>query len=675
MVPLAPSWIIGEKTNTIAKLQPDEAGQRFKILIETGVSKQEIDIAKETGTVRNSALLCPNCCLSTPMIMIRGDRRFTDITQYGLRMWENDDVVPRAEDVFQERLYCIRWIETYLDAMGKVQIHRHYCTPNEDDLKREVKVLELLRTRFLEWQEKGYIPSRRIVPGDKTDELIRTRGWTYWHHLFNPRQLLINGLFSQTLESDNSSVIKLLLVGKLADNNSRLSRWKASQGGGIGGVVNTFSNQALNTLVTYGCRPLVTFQTLLINPETEQFANINFIVQPCDCRQVETLQDMWITDPPYADAIYYSELSEFFLAWYEKHLVRIFPEWYNDSKRVLAVEGSVEKFKSNMVDCYRNLATKMSDTGVQIVMFTHQDARVWADLALILWSSGLQVTAAWCIATETDSALKEGNYVQGTVILVLRKQNSDETAFLDEIYPQVEIEVKSQLAFMLSLDDQEDPNFSDTDYQLASYAAALRILTQYKNIEDIDVAYELSKERKKGEESSLEKIIADAVKVACDYLVPKGFVPFIWKTLIPDERFYLKGLEIGSHGEYRTGAYQELARGFGLKEYKQFLSSGKANQARLKTATEFGTKLLEDKDFGSSLVRNALFAIREVVRSGEVHVGKNWLRTEVKDYWNQRKSLIEILRYLSTMGYTMYYWKEDAEAARLLAGALENDHV
>ena len=84
-----------------------------------------------------------------------------------------------------------------------------------------------------------------------------------------------------------------------------------------------------------------------------------------------------------------------------------------------------------MVDCYRNLAQHMPENGAQIVMFTHQNASVWADLALILWASGLRVTAAWCIVTETDSALKEGNYVQGTVLLVIRKQTSQQTAFLD----------------------------------------------------------------------------------------------------------------------------------------------------------------------------------------------------------------------------------------------------
>jgi putative DNA methylase len=119
-----------------------------------------------------------------------------------------------------------------------------------------------------------------------------------------------------------------------------------------------------------------------------------------------------------------------------------------------------------MVDCYRNLAAHMPDHGLQVVMFTHQDASVWADLALILWASGQRVTAAWTIGTETESALKEGNYVQGTVLLVLRKQTGGETAFLDEIYPEVEHEVEAQLEAMLALEDQEDPNFGDTDYQL-----------------------------------------------------------------------------------------------------------------------------------------------------------------------------------------------------------------
>ena len=398
-------------------------------------------------------------------------------------------------------------------------------------------------------------------------------------------------------------------------------------------------------------------------------------VKTKDARSVNSKCDFWITDPPYADAVNYHELSEFFLAWYDKHIVNLFPDWYNDSKRALAITGKDAHFRESMSECYRNLANNMPDDGMQVVMFTHQDASVWADLALILWASGLRVTAAWCIATETDSALKAGNYVQGTVLLILRKQTSDETAFLDEIYPKVELEVKRQLDEMLRLEDKEEPNFGDTDYQLAAYAAALRVLTQYQNIEDIDIQYELSKTRKKGDLSPIVAIIDNAVKIACDYLVPTSFDSFIWKSLTPEERFYLKGLDIESHGEKRSGAYQELARGFGLKDYKFCLETSKANENRLKTATEFASKNLGDLGFGSSLTRTALYAIREVVATEDAQKGKMLLRSEIKDYWNQRKLIIEILKYLGTMEYKIPHWQQDAKAAMLLAGAVDNDNV
>ena len=78
-------------------------------------------------------------------------------------------------------------METYLKTL------RHYCAPDESDMKREEKVLKLLRESFDEWQSKGYLPSHRIEHGYNTDQPIRERGWTHWHHLFTPRQLLMGG--------------------------------------------------------------------------------------------------------------------------------------------------------------------------------------------------------------------------------------------------------------------------------------------------------------------------------------------------------------------------------------------------------------------------------------------------------------------------------------------------
>jgi putative DNA methylase len=673
-VPLAPSWVIGEKTMTIAKLvEGNDAG--FGIEIHQGVAAADLKAAK-TGTVRNSRLECPQCGQSTPMGAIRGDRRRGGAIEYGLRLWENEDLVPRPDDVFQERLYCIRWVHTWIDDRGKVQRRRYYRAPDDNDLRREAHVLALLRERFDAWQEKGYIPSRRIEPGDKTDELIRTRGWTHWHHLFTPRQLLTLGQLTKIATTDDvmsteSKAACLLGIQRCTNWTSRLTGWDSSAANEKGN--QTFQNQALNPLMVYLTRTLATLKTAWFFKVSSVKVAPQSRIIVADSRTCSNDCNIWITDPPYADAINYHELSEFFLAWYKKHLPNLFSDWYTDSKRALAIRGSGKEFREGMVDAYRNLAAHMPDNGLQIVMFTHQDAGVWADLALILWAAGLRVTAAWTIATETESALKEGNYVQGTVLMVLRKQTSEDVAFLDEIVPQVEIEVESQLKSMLELDDQEDPNFSDADYQLAAYAGALRVLTQYKGIEDIDVAYELSRERKRGEESPIERIIEDAVKTASNFLVPDGIDAQLWKRLSPEEKLYLKCLEVESHGDYRSGVFQEFARGFGVRDYRLLLQSGKANQTRLKTATEFKRREWGAEGFGSSLLRHLLFAIYQTAMQDDIKVGLNYLKTEISEYWEQRENMIQMLGFIGRL--SIQHWGKDAEAARLLAGAVENDHV
>jgi adenine-specific DNA methylase len=679
-VPMAPSWVIGERTRTVAKLRLDSVRRGYDIDIVEGASDEEMRVARQ-GTVADSTFWCPACQVSTPLVMLRGDRRGDQGTEFGLRLWENDDLVPRSGDVFGERLYCIRWVEKYLNGKGEEKTRRHYRAPDERDRQREEQVLQLLRGHFAEWQREGYIPSRRIEPGVQTTKPIRTRGWTYWHHMFNPRQLLTLGLLSERSQQlsglpATARASLLLALGKCADYSARQSRWDSNAANEK--VKQVFSNQSLSPLYSYGVQSLLALASVwFLGCESEQSPSSG-LIQVIDARAVERECDLWITDPPYADAVSYDQLSEFFLAWYDKPLQRIFPAWYTDSKRALAVSGSDENFRQSMVECYRNLAEHMSDDGLQVVMFTHQDASVWADLALILWAAGLRVTAAWTIATETDSALKTGNYVQGTVLLVLRKQTSDQVAFLDEIYPEVEAEVRSQLDVMLGLDaDDRDRNFADTDYQLAAYAAALRVLTSYHHIQDLNVARELAKPQVKGQTSPVERIIADAMKVAADHLVPQGFDVFTWKMLAPEERFYLKGLDLESHGELRGGAYQELARGFGIREYRDLLGSGVANETRLKSATEFGTRTLHGEGFASSLVRHCLFAVREAVASESVSEGRQWLRTELsQQYWTQRRTLVEILRYMASRGQHLRAWRAaDAAAARLVAGAVENDSV
>ena len=675
-VPLAPSWVIAEKTNVIAKLKADESRRRYDIEIIERATREDYDAARH-GTVSDNRLRPPGNMASTPL----------DVVRRHMRQWAKEDVAPRPDDVYQERLYCIRWVETYHDTNSRGEpierIRRHYCAPTAEDMDCEYRVGELLRERFKGWQNKGYIPSRQIEPGYNTTQPIRERGWTYWHHLFTPRQLLINGLLWETaIERRNLTSAEMVQValslGACADWNSKLCRWISSvhHSGGIGSLAQTFYNQALNTLLNHGIRPTTVLRSTFCNDIPSSPVHGKSAVKPCDAREVAEECDIWITDPPYADAVNYHELGEFFLAWYNKHVIHLFPDWYDDSKRALAVRGNDVNFRQSMVECYRRLTEHMPANGMQVVMFTHQDASVWADLTMILWAAGLHVTAAWCIATETAVGIKSGNYVQGTVLLICRKRSDQDTVFLDEISHRVEGEVRRQLDNMLALEDDSDPNFADADYQLAAYAAALRVLTE-RPIEEIDPAREILRERSPGEIGPVERLIRNAVKIACDHLVPDAIDRDMWKTLAPMERFYLKGLEVETHGEHRSGVYQELARGFGATDYTNLLQSDRANQTRLKTAREFESRMLSGEGFAGSLTRQCLFAVYQVTQNEQVADGLDWLKTELSDYWTLRDKTLHILDFLGRIDRVsgMDHWNKDSESARLLGGMVRNDHI
>ena len=685
LLPLAPNWIISEKYKVCAVLKPDSENKRYDIEIVVNADKETFAKAK-LGTVNNGRMVCPETGESFSIPEIRGDKRIDGKTVYGLRLWENEDVVPCPDDTFQERLYCVRWVETYwaTNAQGEQveKTRRHYCSVTKDDLIREQQVLDLLKERFGDWQTKGYMPSLKIEDGAETTRLKRERGWSYWHHLFTPRQLLWQGLLREEMHQLSKGVKEievaaLLMAGMLANFNSKLCIWDKSlaKSGGIGAFVQTFSNQALNPLYNYGAR---CGDTIYRTWDHELTSDLNcnhsvFSVENVDARLLSQKSDIWITDPPYADAVNYHELLDFYLAWYAS-INDVFPEWASSSRKALAVQGTGDDFKQSMIEIYKKLTVSMPGNGLQMVQFTHQDPAVWADLGMILWAAGLHVSSAWTIATEAESGLKKGNYVQGTVLLVLRKRTNDDMIFPDELPSLIEDEVRVQLDDMLALDDKELPNFGDTDYQLAAYAAALRVMTQFSTIEGINIENELYREKQKNQKSAFEMLIDQAVEIACNHLIPIGFDEFQWKSLAAPERLYLKGLELEKHGELRAGAYQELAKGFGVREYTFMFANTKANEVRFKTGTEFKRANLGGDNFAGSIMRYVLFALHETVAKENAREGVNYLVAEVTDYWGNRKKIMEILRYLNRLAHIdhMPHWEVDAEAAQTLAGAIEN---
>jgi len=698
-IPLAPCWLVGERSKVVCKWKRVPGTDQLQPQITT-VSADEVAAYKagKGATVADSRVIDPfDRDRSWSVEALRGAD--------GLRRWSNNDLVPRPGDVFQERLYCIRWVQTIVDEDGKTREIRRYAVPNQADLEREARILELLRERFAAWQREGFIPSRPIPEGgDKTEEPIRNRGWTHWHHFFTPRQLFTHGLIaeisSRLAESKEAKVGCLLGLGRMADWDARLSAWMFHKGNEKGNQV--FYNQALNCHFDYAGRALSKLEdTFLVLNSTEgtSWESRSTIVQ-IDARDLRETCDIWLTDPPYADAVNYHELGDFFLAWYDRQLAQAFPEWAPDARAELAVRGDGEEFRRSMVVIYRNLTRHMPDNGLQMVQFTHQDPGVWADLGMILWAAGLKATAAWTISTETEAVgIKKGNYVTGTVCLVLRKRVSPEPGFLDEVYPLVEDEVRRQITSMQALDEGGEPNFNDADYQLAAYAAALKVLTQYATLDGRDVEHEVFAVRDRHTKSDFQIVIERAITLACDRLIPRGLDP-VWRDLDLPERYYLRALDIESRGERRKGMYEELARGFNLSDIKPLLLSDKANGARMLTPSGFASATLEvtaddsaaalptrrgraaaggAHPFATTSLRHLLFAVRETARNdADPEPGRQYLRdTFGQGYWQLRERFVHLLDWLAALANTedMAAWVEDSEAARILAGRLRNDHA
>jgi putative DNA methylase len=684
-VPLLPSRVVGTSRSAIAELVPDPANKRYDIRIRSGVSDKEMKAA-ETGTIGREGKFgeaymthsVSGVDYKTKISTLRGDYQKPDGSIGNrLRLWEKQDFQPRPEDLLQERLYCIQWMTN----KGKGD-DCEFRSVTKDDLRRERIVQEHVDRHLSMWQEMGWVPDMRIEVGGPPRyqglDLVRARGWIYWHHLFNPRQLLVAALMNQV-----RSARLAFGLAQVLNNNCRASRWHPA--GGPGETVGIFDNQALNTLFNYGCRG-ADFAASFMLQSYKSFpikSNQRCHVESVAADQISTDCDICVTDPPYGNAVKYEEILDFFIAWLRRNPPPEFANWIWDSRRSLAIKGEDEEFRRAMVAAYKRLTQSMPDNGIQVIMFTHQSGSIWADMANIVWASGLRVTAAWYVVTETESALRQGNNVKGTVLLVARKRMGVLKTTRDDLAWEIQEEVEKQVSDLTGLNQDakglyRDENvFEDADVQMAGYAAALRVLTRFATIDGRDMTVEAIRPRVKGEITFVDTLIAFAVDTANQCLVPAGIASPHWDRLSGSERFYLKLLDLEDKGFKTVDNYQNFAKAFKVRDFRSLMASEKANQARLKSAVEFGkTEMSEGSELHQSVLRATLYALMELVKNEDGAEVLAHLTLNVTDYYsnqNQRDLVVGLADYLAKKLETLR--PEEASAARVLRDLVKNQRL
>lgn len=683
-VPVLPSRILNRLRRVIVKLVPIHETKSFDIVVVNDATDDELKEA-EKGTYQKSNLVheIDGIQYIDSMSSVRGDYFDNStgerIKKNRLRFWDKSDVVFRDDDVFGERLYAIQWVKESADGVAGRAI-TEFRTITDDDRAREIEVTRYVQQNISRWQEEGLIPDTRIESGYNTDQPIRERGWTYWHHLFNPRQIYM-------LKVIKSNILDFpeLFGGMPAILNlqSRLCGWHND--GRKGGCQNAFSNQALNTLFNYGARGFVDIQPYL--EKSYPCVSMNGVAMvhnhPADALDIEF--DIAITDPPYGDAVKYEEILEYFISWLRKSAPQEFSGWVWDSRRELAIKGEDHDFRLSMVAAYKRMAECMPDNGIQVLMFTHQDGNIWADMANIVWASGLRVTAAWYLVTETDSALREGSYVKGTILLVLRKRLGAKRTNQTDLAYELEEEVAEQIKRLTGMNDSvaadskraKDGNlFEDADLQMAGYAAALKVLTKYSIIDGKDMAQEALRPRVSGQKTLVESLIDFATDTANKMLVPLGLDESVWHDLEPAERFYLKMLEQESHGLNKLDNYQNFAKAFAVREFSALMASENANKAALKSAKDFGrAEMNQSSELYQTPTRAVLYALMDLQAQKDLDVVLKGLEQNLKPgaFYSSRDILVTIARFIGKKVDVMR--PDEASAARVLADGIENQKM
>jgi len=692
MVPLLPTLVVSQGYRVIAELVPDSVNRRYTVQIRTGASAADLEAAT-TGTVSRDEKFGEAHLIhrvsgidhKTKISTLRGDVQMPDGTiSNRLRFWGTHDYKPQPDDVLQERLYCIQWMRPKKSGKGKAYEYEFRAVTPEDVVREHI-VDAHIEENLGAWQAKGWIPDMRIEVGGPPRyqglDLIRARGWTHWHHLFNPRQLLLGALIRRGEWLDMP-----FSLGQALNVNCRLSRWNPAPGPGRAGKTSpVFDNQALNTLFNYGCRGLAAITPLLEYGYKEHPipAGVSILVESQRADQIARQNDLYVTDPPYGDAVKYEEILDFFIAWMRKNPPREFADWVWDSRRALAIKGEDENFRRDMVAAYKRMTQCMPDNGIQVIMFTHQSGSIWADMANIVWASGLRVTAAWYVATEAESALRQGNSVKGTVLLVVRKRARSLKTTRDDLAWEIQEEVEKQVRDLTGLNQEakglyRDENvFEDADLQMAGYAAALRVLTRFETIDGRDMTVEAIRPRVKGETTFVDTLIAFAVDTANQCLVPGGIPKGYWDRLTSAERFYLKLLDLEAKGLKTLDNYQNFAKAFKVRNFRALMASERANQARLKGAVEFGKgEMSEGSELYQSVLRATLYALMELVKNVDGGEVLAHLILNVRDYYsnqNQRDLAVALADYLAKKLEPLR--PEEASAARVLRDLVKNQRL
>jgi putative DNA methylase len=298
---------------------------------------------------------------------------------------------------------------------------------------------------------------------------IQNYGLMLWRDIFTSRQLLVVGTLLKYSRKAFSSVEKFynhkwiesvcagLVIGidRIADRQSTICRWD----NGYTKLQGTFTRFALPITWDFceGNPFSNTTGNYLSNLEwlCESWEHISLATKNSEFPKIYNtsainldvgLYDCIVTDPPYYDAIPYSDLMDFFYVWIKRIIhdtplekggwlnALTSPKWDHaendgeliddDSRHGGDSAASKRAYEDGMARAFLACAKSLQEDGRLVIVFAHKHPDAWGTLVAAIIRAGFIVNGSWPIQTEMGNRMRGMNSaaLSSSVWLVCKKR-------------------------------------------------------------------------------------------------------------------------------------------------------------------------------------------------------------------------------------------------------------
>jgi adenine-specific DNA methylase len=419
-------------------------------LIEFEVFEPETDREVPTGTVTRAKATCIACGAVLPPERVRSQLA----AQRG-----GADVVFDGKGIRTGGAKMLAVVTLRPGETG-----RHYRLPEDRDYEAVRRAQQRVAETLQEWESGGKrglcpVPDEPTPAGGGSGAgrafSVQRYGMLQWGDLFTARQKVALGRLSSLLGGAAHGDLRAFLAlnfSKIVDMNNGLSSWQPHaeipahmltrfalpmKWDFSEAVPISDSSGTVQSAIKRSTEPLATL-TVIQKTGNLQAADATESPLPDETAQV------WFTDPPYYDAVPYSDLSDFFLVWLKRALpgYSLLRDPFDPTntlapKRREAVQDETKRddghakdrvwFEETMAKAFSEGRRVLCEDGIGSVVFAHKTTEGWEALLAGMVRGGWTITGSWPIATEMGSRLRarESAALATSVHLICRPRPAD----------------------------------------------------------------------------------------------------------------------------------------------------------------------------------------------------------------------------------------------------------